>query len=62
MRLENRRNDVSEADWAIYLEAAQRWEPLGGHTMQRVLMVETGRDDSEPLKQAIEALKDHDLL
>ena len=28
-RLENRRDDVSDADWAIYLEAAQRWEPLG---------------------------------
>jgi uncharacterized protein len=61
-RLEKRRNDVSDADWAIYLEAVQRWEPLGGRTMQRALMIETGRDGSEPLKQAIEALKDYDIL
>jgi uncharacterized protein len=61
-RLEKRPNDVSDADWAIYLEAAQRWEPLGGRTMQKTLMVETGRGDSEPLKQAIETLKDYDLL
>jgi uncharacterized protein len=61
-RLEERRNDGSDADWAIYLETAQRWEPLRGRTMERALMIETGRYDSEPLKQAIQALTDYDLL
>jgi predicted kinase len=31
-RLENRRGDVSDADWTIYRQASERWEDFGRDT------------------------------
>ncbi len=56
-RLEERRDDVSDADWAIYLQAAERWESLGARTQQFCYAIETGRVDSPPLIQALENLR-----
>jgi uncharacterized protein len=60
-RLEERRNDVSDADWTIYLQAAQRWEPLGRRTQECSHAIDTGRDDLAPLVQALDALRERGL-
>ncbi len=60
-RLEKRRNDVSDADWAIYLEAAQRWEPLAPRTQQVGHVIDTARDQPEPLNQALDVLRKCEL-
>ena len=60
-RLEARRNDVSDADWAIYQEAARRWEPLGPRTRQLCHAIDTGRDQPQPLVQALDVLRRYEL-
>jgi uncharacterized protein len=60
-RLEARRDDVSDADWAIYLEAAQRWEPPGPRTQQLCHVIDTGRSDSSGFTQALEILRRYEL-
>jgi predicted kinase len=56
-RLEKRRGDVSDADWAIYLQATQRWEPPGPGTQQLCQTIETGRDHSSSLLQSLQVLR-----
>ncbi len=56
-RLENRRHDVSDADWAIYLQAAERWEPPGAGTERSTHPIETG-DGERPLVRALEFLRE----
>ncbi len=41
-RLENRRHDVSDADWTVYVEAAARWESPGPLTLRSLHAVATG--------------------
>jgi uncharacterized protein len=60
-RLEDRRDDVSDADWAIYLQATQRWEPPGPGTQQLCQTIDTGRDHSSSLLQSLQVLRRHDL-
>ena len=60
-RLETRRNDVSDADWAIYQEAARAWEPLGLQSQQIGHAIDTGRDQPQPLSQALDVLRRHEL-
>ena len=60
-RLEKRRNDISDADWAIYLEAAQRWESLGARTQELSHAISTDRDESDPLNQALGILRGCEL-
>jgi len=60
-RLEKRRDDVSDADWKIYLQAAQLWEPLGSRSEQLRQAIDTGRSDPRPLLQALGALRRHEL-
>jgi uncharacterized protein len=56
-RLEERRDDASDADWAIYLQATQRWEPPGPGTQQLCQTIETGRDHSSSLLQSLRVLR-----
>jgi uncharacterized protein len=56
-RLDARRDDVSDADWAVYLEAARRWEPIGAQTQQQAGQIDTGRNDQAALRQALEELR-----
>ena len=58
-RLDERRDDVSDADWVIYLEAAQRWEPLGPRTRPFAQAIDTGRSDS--LIPALDTLRKVEL-
>ena len=60
-RLDERRDDVSDADWAVYREAAQRWEPLGFEAQRRTCQIDTGRDHRPALDQALNHLQEHDL-
>ncbi len=43
-RLDKRRDDVSDADWSIYLQAAERWEPLGAPTQRQAHLLDTSRE------------------
>jgi uncharacterized protein len=60
-RLEERRADVSDADWAIYLQAAERWEPPGPRTQSCCHAIDTGRHDSPALVRSLEVLRRHEL-
>jgi aminoglycoside phosphotransferase family enzyme/predicted kinase len=61
-RLDRRRNDASDAGWAIYLETARRWEALGPRTAQYSQAIDSGQDSPAALAQAIEALRRRDLF
>jgi aminoglycoside phosphotransferase family enzyme/predicted kinase len=56
-RIEQRRNDVSDADWAIYLQAARHWEPPGPRVYYFSHAIDTGRSDPQPLQQALDSLR-----
>ncbi len=56
-RLDRRRNDASDADWAIYLETARRWEPSAPRTERLAHVINSGQDSPTPLDQALEVLQ-----
>ncbi len=60
-RLENRRDDVSDADWSIYLQTAERWEPLGSRTQRLTHLVNTSHDDGSALNASLEHLRGCEL-
>ena len=60
-RLEKRKNDVSDADWAIYLETALRWEPSGPSTRQQTQLIDTNQDNLAALLQSLEHLRSYEL-
>jgi uncharacterized protein len=43
-RLQQRRGDVSDADWAVYQQIAASWEPAGERTRQMCYVVRTDND------------------
>jgi aminoglycoside phosphotransferase family enzyme/predicted kinase len=61
-RLAGRNDDVSDADWAVYAEAARRWEPLGPETQRRAWQIDTSRNDQAALRQALAELRLHELF
>ena len=54
-RLENRRHDLSDADWATYLESVGQWEPLGTVTQRMSHPIDSGKSEL-PLLWALELL------
>ena len=56
-RLDKRRDDVSDADWSIYLQAAERWEPLGAPTQRQAHLLDTSRELGSSLISALEQLR-----
>ena len=60
-RLEERRGDVSDADWSIHSHAAQRWEPTGPRTRPFCHAIETGGNHSPSVHQALEILRRYEL-
>jgi aminoglycoside phosphotransferase family enzyme/predicted kinase len=60
-RLAGRRNDASDADWAIYLETARRWEPLAPRTERLADLIDSGQDSPTPLNQALAVLRSLEL-
>jgi predicted kinase len=60
-RLDRRRDDASDADWAISLETAQRWEPLAPKTERLAQAIDSGQDLPGPLDQARDVLRRFEL-
>ncbi|HEX5271762.1 MAG TPA: AAA family ATPase [Gemmataceae bacterium] len=60
-RLEQRRGDVSDADWAVYQGAAARWEEPGGATRRATAIIPTDGTPAEALQRAARALRDAGL-
>ena len=54
-RLEQRRGDASDAGWAIYLEAARRWEESGAATRAATVEIDAGGTPEQTLGQAPDA-------
>jgi aminoglycoside phosphotransferase family enzyme/predicted kinase len=61
-RLVHRHNDPSDAGWAIYREAARRWEPLGKATRPLARVIDAGGSPSHSLAQAVAVLGEAVLL
>jgi aminoglycoside phosphotransferase family enzyme/predicted kinase len=57
-RLDHRRDDASDAGWAIYQEAARRWEEPGAAATRAVTHeIDAGGSRSDALVQAVNALR-----
>jgi len=60
-RLDSRRNDASDANWAVYLETSRRWEPLSPHTERHARVIDSSQDWPRPWDDALEALRSLEL-
>jgi predicted kinase len=61
-RLEQRRDDPSDADWAVYLHTAARWEEPSPATAAHIVPVDlSGRPDAV-LARAVEALSPRGMV
>lgn len=55
-RIERRRGDVSDADWAVYQLATARWEPLDPATMRIAREIDTSGSETMALEAGLAAL------
>jgi uncharacterized protein len=60
-RLRARREDASDADWPVYLQAAQRWEPFSPRTRRWVREIITDGGPDQALGQALRELREQGL-
>jgi predicted kinase len=61
-RLARRRDDVSDADWAVYQMAAEGWEEPSQATRPVIREIRTDGDETQSLTWAAEALRLQGLL
>ena len=61
-RLQERIGDASDADWKIYLAAAEKWEPASNRTAQVLNTIDSGRTGEFACEQAIQTLRNAELL
>jgi aminoglycoside phosphotransferase family enzyme/predicted kinase len=61
-RLAQRKNDVSDADWLVYLRATDRWEDCGPDTQRRICGISTDGGIRESTKLAVSHLKKLSLV
>jgi aminoglycoside phosphotransferase family enzyme/predicted kinase len=61
-RLEQRTNDLSDADWAIYRRAATSWEPAGRETRTTWHTIDTTTDQDKSVARAVAVLRDLGLF
>jgi predicted kinase len=61
-RLAHRRGDASDADWAVYQGAARRWEEPSPRTLASARPIDTGGSLEESVAQALEILKEFELV
>jgi aminoglycoside phosphotransferase family enzyme/predicted kinase len=59
VRLQNRRGDASDADWQIYEQASQHWEPCDEQLQAHLCPIDTGRSIDIVTADAIECLESH---
>jgi predicted kinase len=62
LRLQNRRGDASDADWAVYRNAAGTWEEAVPQTRQAIYPVPSGGSEAETLAHALGLLKALNLM
>jgi uncharacterized protein len=61
-RLEKRRNDPSDADWRIYVQAAEHWQNLASETRRVAVDIPTDDSADQALKTAIASLRLRELV
>ncbi len=61
-RLGSRRDDASDADWSIYLQAAKRWEEPGSLTSGETRTIDTGEGLAATRSASLAALREFDLF
>lgn len=60
-RLDARHEDASDADWSIYQQAVQHWEPAQPQTQQVLRVIDSNCSPDEVLTQALHLLIDEQL-
>lgn len=60
-RLANRRGDASDADWSVYVGAAESWQEPGPRTQAVLQTIDTGGSLENSVAQAIEVLQQWEL-
>ncbi len=55
-RLQRRRGDASDADWSVYVRAAESWEVPNPQTQSVIHVIDTGGDVEAAMSQAVDAL------
>jgi predicted kinase len=55
-RLEKRQHDASDADWSVYLQAAEKWEEAGALTQRVLHPITTEGSPEQVLSRALEVL------
>jgi aminoglycoside phosphotransferase family enzyme/predicted kinase len=61
-RLERRRDDASDADWSVYLRAAERWEECNESTRRATRVIDSGGAPQAGLARALGLLREAGLL
>ena len=61
-RLARRRGDASDADWAVYQQAAAAWEPPSPATRACCQPIDTGRHAGQALAEAQAILRSFDIF
>jgi aminoglycoside phosphotransferase family enzyme/predicted kinase len=61
-RLRQRRDDVSDADWEVYLNLVQSWEPASTETQQLTVIIDTGGDRDDAMASALDALRRAEIM
>ncbi len=57
-RLAGRRSDASDADWAIRVKAAERWEKPEPATLTSIRLIDTSPTPDQAFAQALQALRE----
>jgi predicted kinase len=61
-RLAARRNDASDADWNIYLKAAENWQKPSAQTEQNSWAIPSGGTPDQAFSRALEVLRELQLF
>jgi len=60
-RLEQRKGDVSDADWAVHRQLSETWEPAGPATRQVLRAISNEGSPEEAISQVLEELREVSL-
>lgn len=60
-RLANRRGDASDADWSVYVRAAESWQAPTPRTQAVLKNIDTGESLEDSLAQALDVLQQWEL-
>ena len=62
LRLEDRQDDASDAEWSVYRGAAERWEEVGPCSRQFLREIPTNGTQEQTLSEAMGMLREFSLL